>query len=96
MGLQALSVDPSFNRIYMARRGGNEVEALDPFTLVSVHYLGAGGEVAFMAIDGQEKTLLMLIPGKGTLRIVDLIRGSERSEIDVGEEPCWVTVTGER
>ena len=96
MGFQALSVDPTFNRIYMARRGGPDVEVLDPFTLVAVHYLGAGGDVVFMTVDGQEKTMLMVMPGKGTLRIVDLIRGSERAEIDVGEEPCWVTVTGER
>ena len=96
MGFQALTVDPSFDRIYMARRDGTEVEVLDPFTLVAVNFLGAGGEVTFMTVDGQEKTLLMLMPGNGTLRIVDLIRGASRAEIDVGEEPCWVAVTGER
>jgi len=59
-------------------------------------FLGAGGEVAFMAIDGQENSLLLLMPGKETLRIVDLIRTEPRAEIDVGEEPYWATVMGER
>ena len=96
MGYQALSVDPSFNRIYIARRGAPDVEVLDPYTLVATRYLEAGGDVSFTAVDGQEKSLLMLIPGKATLRIVDLIRGDGRAEVDVGEEPCWVAVTGER
>jgi hypothetical protein len=49
-----------------------------------------------MTIDGQENSLLLLMPGKETLRIVDLIRTEPRAEIDVGEEPCWATVMGER
>jgi len=96
MGFQALTLDPSYNRLYLARRGANEVEVLDPLTLVVVNFLRAGGEVSFMAIDGQEKTLFLLMPGRGTVRIVDLIRSAQRAEIDVGEEPYWVTVTGER
>jgi len=96
LGFQALKVDPANDWIYMARRGGNDVEVLDPFTLMARRFLGAGGEVAFMAIDGQENSLLLLMPGKETLRIVDLIRNEPRAEIDVGEEPCWATVMGER
>jgi YVTN family beta-propeller protein len=96
MGFQALTVDPTYDRIYMARKGGNEVQILDPFTLVSINFLGAGGEVNFMSVDGQEKSLLMLIPGKETLRVTDLIRGAVRAEVDVGEEPYWVAVAGGR
>ena len=96
LGFQALKVDPASDWIYMARRGGSDVEVLDPFTLMARRFLGAGGEVAFMTIDGQENSLFLLMPGKETLRIVDLIRYDPRVEIDVGVDPCWATVLGER
>ena len=96
LGFQALKVDPASDWIYMARRGGSDVEVLDPFTLMARRFLGAEGEVAFMTIDGQENSLFLLMPGKETLRIVDLIRYDPRVEIDVGVDPCWATVLGER
>jgi hypothetical protein len=89
-------VDPASDWIYMARRGGSDVEVLDPLTLMARRFLGAEGEVAFMTIDGQENSLFLLMPGKETLRIVDLIRHDPRAEIDVGVDPCWATVLGER
>jgi len=96
MGFQALKVDPVTDWLYMARRGGNEVEIFDPFTLVAGNFFRTGGEVAHMTIDGQERTLLIVMPGNRTLRIVNLIRSGTRGEIDVEDDPSWVTVTGER
>jgi len=64
LGFQALKVDPATDWIYMARRGGSDVEVLDPLTLMARRFLGAEGEVVFMTIDGQENSLLLLMPGR--------------------------------
>ena len=96
MGFQALKVDPVTDWLYMARRGGNEVEIFDPFTLVAGNFFRTGGEVVHMTIDGQERTLLVVMPGNRILRVINLIRSGTRAEIDVEDDPSWVTVMGER
>jgi len=96
MGHKALKIDPTTDRIYMARKGGNEVEVFEPFTLMAINFLRVGGEVDYMTIDGQENNLLLVIPSEKSLRVVDLIRSGTRAEIDVEDAPCWATVMGER
>jgi len=96
MGFQVLKVDPVTDWLYMARGGGNEVEIFDPFTLVAGISFRTGGEVAYMTLDGQERTLVMVMPESRTVRIINLIRSGIRAEIDVEDDPSWVTVMGER
>jgi YVTN family beta-propeller protein len=96
MGFQALKVDSTTDWLYMARKGGDEVEIFDPFTLVAGNSFRTGGEVVHMTIDGQERTLLLAMPGSRTVRVINLIRSGTRAEIDVEDDPYWVTVMGER
>jgi YVTN family beta-propeller protein len=96
MGFQALKVDSTTDWLYMARKGGDEVEIFDPFTLVAGNSFRTGGEVVHMTIDGQERTLLLAMPGSRTVRVINLIRSGVQAEIDVEDNPYWVTVMGER
>ena len=49
-----------------------------------------------MTIDGQERSLLLVMPGEKILRSVHLIRRGTLAEIDLEDDPYWATVMGER
>jgi YVTN family beta-propeller protein len=95
-GGTALKVDPRTDRIYIAKRNGEEVDIYDPFSFLPIDFLRTGGEASFLTIDGEANNLLLLLPGRKRLRIVHLVGKKTAAEIDVGEDPYWVTVMGEK
>jgi len=95
IGARSIKVDPVTNLIYVGRNIGPDIDIYDPFTLVAGDFIRAGGGVSSMTIDNQENNLCFLIPDKRILRIINLTSRRIISEIDVGEDPYWVTVMGE-
>jgi len=96
MGASAIKVDRNTDLIYLGKRRDPVVEVYNPSTFFPVDYVRAGGEVAYMAIDGEERKLHMVSPERNSLLISDLVSKKAVSELDVGEEPYWVTLMGER
>ncbi len=96
MGLRSIKIDTATGLIYMGRVGDRSVGVYDPNALVPVDYIGAGGDVTDMAIDGDMNNLLMVGRDSMRLDIVNLISRKTLSVIDVGEAPHQVAVMGGR
>jgi YVTN family beta-propeller protein len=95
-GAKAIKVDPRTGWIYLARRDSVEVEVYDPSSLLPVDFLPAGGEAAYLAIDGEESDLWIVLPGQARLHAVGLVSKRTTAAVDVGEGPRRVAIMGER
>jgi hypothetical protein len=49
-----------------------------------------------MTIDNEQNNLYLVNSGKKTVMVVNLVSKKMIAELDVGEEPYWVTLMGER
>ncbi len=95
-GAAALTVDPRTGWIYLARKNSVEVEVFDPSALLPVDFLPVGGEVGYLALDGERNNLWIVLPASNRLVAVDLANKTTAAEIDVGEGPDRVAVMGQR
>jgi YVTN family beta-propeller protein len=96
LGGSALKVDPRTDRIYLAKGQSDIVDVYDPFSLLPGDFIRAGGAVASMTIDGEGNNLCLALSDKNIVKLVQLVGKQTLSEIDVGEDPSWVTLMGER
>jgi len=95
-GGTALKVDSRTDLIYLSRQGAGEISIYDPFSFLPVDAYRTGGDVSCLAIDGEGNNLLVVLPGTNGVRTVRLVGKDTASETDVGEDPYWVTLMGER
>jgi DNA-binding beta-propeller fold protein YncE len=96
-GGMALKVDARTDLVYLSRQGTGEVAIYNPFSLLPVgSFRTAGGEPSCLAIDGEGNTLVVPLQGTDGVRAIRLIGNETAWEIDVGEDPYWVTLMGER
>lgn len=92
---EAIEVDPSTDFVYLAGRGDPGVGLHDPFSFGTVDFIPAPGEIADMATDADENALYLLSRAANRVLVVDRIRKRLVGEIDVGQAPSSITVTGE-
>ncbi len=95
-GAAAIKVDPQTDWIYLARKDSVDVDVYDPFALLPVDFVPAGGEAAHLAIDGEENDLWVVLPGMDRLLAVGLVNKRTVAAVDVGKGPRRVAVMGER
>jgi YVTN family beta-propeller protein len=96
MGMSSIKVDTQTDQVYLGRGRDILVEVYDPFSFVAVDSINTGGGITYMTIDGDENNLYMVCPEKKSVMVSSLVRKGVISEIDVGENPYWVTMMGER
>jgi YVTN family beta-propeller protein len=96
IGANAIKVDSNTDYIYIGTKGSSLIQIYDPFSLVSVDQIEAGGSAGILAIDGVENNLLVLLPEQKALRIINLVSKEISSAMDLGEDPYQVVVSGER
>lgn len=96
MGMTSVEVHPRTDLIYLALRDTPTVQETDPFSLTPIPSFPVNGTVRNMTIDEEENNLLLVVPERRALRLVDLTARKVLSDIDVGEDPYWVAVMGER
>jgi len=96
LGVISIKVDTDTDFIYLGRRPDPAMYLLDPFSFVSMGMVRTGGSVAYMTIDGEENNLYLLIPEQNELLIMELVSRRIIARMDMGEEPAWVTLIGER
>lgn len=96
LGAISLKVDTKTDLLYIGKRRDNAVTVYNPFNFTAAYSIRTGGPVAYMTIDGEENNLYMIMPEKKIVSIVNLISRKVVGEIDVGEDPQWVTIIGER
>jgi YVTN family beta-propeller protein len=94
-GGTALKVNSRTDLIYLARRFGEEVDIFDPFSFLPIDSVRAGGEASYLAIDAEGNKLLIVLPTENRVKIVHLVGNRTAAEVDVGEAPHFVTISGE-
>ncbi|MBP2683749.1 MAG: beta-propeller repeat protein [Deltaproteobacteria bacterium] len=95
-GGTALKVDPRTDLIYLARRGTGEIAIYDPSSFLPVDSYRTREDVSHLTIDGERNDLYVVLPGSNTLRVIRLIGKGTEYEVEVGDDPYWVTLMGER
>jgi YVTN family beta-propeller protein len=95
-GMVAAKTDPITDRVYLARRRDVVVGLYDPLSFALVGFVGVGRSTTYMTIAGDENNLFMVSPETGSVLVSNLISQRIVTEIEVGEEPYWVSMQGER
>jgi YVTN family beta-propeller protein len=96
IGGKALKVDSKTDLIYLSRQGAGEVAIYDPFSFLPVDSYRTGGDASYLTIDGEGNNLYAVLPGTNGVRAIRLVGKETASETDVGEDPYWVILMGER
>lgn len=95
-GGTALKVDSRTDLVYLARRGTGEIAIYDPFSFLPIDAYRTEGDAAYLTIDGEGNNLCAVYPGTNAVRMIRLIGKATATEVEVGEDPYWVTLMGER
>ena len=95
-GVDAIKVDPSNDLLYASRKGDAPIEVYETFSLNLMDHLPGGRDVVYMTIDGDANNLFLVCAGKRLLRSVSLVSRKVVTETDLGEDPAWMTLMGER
>lgn len=95
-GVSALKSDPATDLLYLGRKGDPTVAVYDPFSLIQSDFLRTGEGASHLAIDGEENNLYVARPEGRSVSVLNLNKRRVIAEIDVGEEPSWVALMGER
>ncbi|MEW6289049.1 MAG: beta-propeller fold lactonase family protein [Thermodesulfobacteriota bacterium] len=95
-GMRDVMVDPRTDLLYVVRKRETAIQIYDPFALLPVSTIQTDDETAYMTIDSEENTLLLVHPQSKRIGVFGLISRKKMAEIDVGEDPCCLTLMGER
>jgi YVTN family beta-propeller protein len=96
LGSGTLRVDTTTDRIYLSMRHDPVMPIYDPFSLIPGDFLNAAGGADYMLFDGETSNFLLVLPDQKALQAVNLISKKGEYLIDVGEEPFWSAIMGER
>ena len=89
-------MDPRTDLIYLARQGTGEIAIYDPSSFLPIDSYRTREDVSHLTIDGERNSLYVVLPGSNKLRVIHLIGKGTEYEVEVGEDPYWVTLMGER
>lgn len=100
MGISSIKVDKVTDFTYVGKSHRDKVDIYAPFLLFpsdfSSDFLRGSGGPTYMLIDGDTNNLLLVLPDQNALQTINLVTKKEESLIDVGDEPFWATIMGER
>ena len=96
VGVSALKVDANTDMLYLGRRHDGIIEVYDPFSLMPMETFSVGGGVNYMTIDGEGNNLCVVLPDQKRLVIISLISKQIVAEMDIGDNPYWAVIMGER
>ena len=96
IGMSSIKVDTRSDLVYLGRKIDPMVEVYDPLSFVPVDSVKTGGGVVYMTIDGDESNLYLVNAQRKRVLVSNLVSKKIISEMDVGVDPYWVTIMGER
>jgi YVTN family beta-propeller protein len=96
IGMNSIKVDNRSDFVYLGRKIDPVVEAYDPFSFVPIDSVNAGTGVVYMAIDRGENNLYLVNTQRKKVVVSNLVSKKIVTEMDVGEDPYWVTMMGEQ
>ena len=95
-GMSSIKVDTTTDQFYIGHKHSTILDVYSSFSLLPVDSIHTAGGTTHMTIDGEENNLHLVIPGKKVLMAVSLISKRMVATLDVGEDPYWVALMGER
>jgi len=95
-GGTALKVDSRTDLIYLARRGTREIAIYDPISFLPIDSYRTEEDASYLTIDGEGNNLCAVFPGSNAVRMIHLVGKGTASGTEVGEDPFWATLMGER
>lgn len=97
-GMTALKVDAATDLVYAGKRHDSEIAVYEPSSFVlpiaSVNLEWGGAD--YMTIDGEENNLYVVNGAARTVQIMNLVSRELIAEFDVGDDPYWLSLIGER
>jgi hypothetical protein len=91
-----LTVDPRSNLVYLGRSGSGVIEVFDSSSFLPVDSFPVQADVSFLALDVEQNFLYALVPELREVQIVEIVGNRLRGRVEIGDEPYWVAVSGER
>ncbi len=95
-GATALTLDSRTDRIYLGRGSSPTIDVYDPSAFLPVDFLPSGGDVSFLTVEREQNLLCAVLSDLNVVRMVRLVGRRTEVEVDVGEDPYWVSFLGER
>lgn len=95
-GVRSVKVDPNTDLVYLGKVRDFAVGLFDPFAFSPVGFVDSGSAIAQMTADGDENRLFMVNPDRKSVLVANLTSRRIVGEVDVGDDPYWVTMMGER
>ncbi len=95
-GIRAVKVDPATDLIYVSGRAGSGIDVYDPSTLVAFDHIDTAEGGSYLTIDADGNNLWMIGAGTPKLIVINLTSKKVVAEVEVGEEPSWLALMGER
>ena len=95
-GISAIAVDPIRNLVYLAGTDDRTIEFYDPNALVPLNSMKSRAGASYLAIDVEDSSVYIVSPETRSLVVGSLATRKVVAEIDVGENPYWVSVMGEK
>jgi len=96
IGIGWVKVDTITDDLYVGMKQDRNVEIYDPFSFIPSGRLATDGGVSHMAIDGEENNLYLIHTENRIMQIINLVSRNVVGEIDLDDNPYWVTLVGER
>lgn len=95
-GASAVTVDTRSDRVLVARPDRGEIEIYDPSSLLPVDAIPLRGRVSYLAVDLEENLLHAVLTRESRVAVLRLSNRRLVAEVEVGREPRWVALMGER
>jgi len=95
-GISAIAVDRVRDLVYLAGTDDATVECYDPNALVPINVVKSRSGSSYLAIDAQDNSLYMVSAETASVVVAGLVDRKIHAEIDVGDDPYWVVVMGEK
>jgi YVTN family beta-propeller protein len=95
VGAASIKVDPKTGLVYVGRETGG-ISVVDPRSLMRIDRFRLRGNAAFLAIDNDENSLVVLLSKRGKIQKLDLVSKKVKGEVEVLEGSYAVAVMGAR
>jgi DNA-binding beta-propeller fold protein YncE len=96
LGATALKVDPRSDLVFVGKSDETILQVFDPFSLMPIDSIELPDGTSYLTIDDVENTLVALLPDRRAIAFVDLTTRRLVDVVDVGADPFFVTLFGER
>jgi len=89
-GCVSVAVDELSGLAFVGRKSSSEIAVVDPSVRLPVDFIRLKDAPGQMAVDLQEKALMVILPGKRVLQKVDLVSRRIMAEMDLDSVPTEV------